>query len=78
LLTLFGKENMTDIEEYRSAIRKYLTTEKGFYLNNAAVFDMLRLERTLKNRGMNQKDFDRIYYSEVEILNNDKKGLTIY
>lgn len=78
MLTLFGKENMTDIEEYRSAIRKYLTTEKGFYLNNAAVFDMLRLERTLKNRGMNQKDFDRIYYSEVEILNNDKKGLTIY
>ena len=69
---------MTDIEEYRSAIRKYLTTEKGFYLNNAAVFDMLRLERTLKNRGMNQKDFDRIYYSEVEILNNDKKGLTFY
>jgi len=78
LLTLFGKENMTDIEEYRSAIRKYLTTEKGFYLNNAAIFDMLRLERTLKNRGMNQKDFDRIYYSEVEILNNDKKGLTFY
>lgn len=69
---------MTDIEEYRSAIRKYLTTEKGFYPNNAAVFDMLRLERTLKNRGMNQKDFDRIYYSEVEILNNDKKGLTFY
>lgn len=78
MLTLFGKENMTDIEEYRSAIRKYLTTEKGFYPNNAAVFDMLRLERTLKNRGMNQKDFDRIYYSEVEILNNDKKGLTFY
>ena len=78
MLTLFGKENMTDIEEYRSAIRKYLTTEKGFYLNNAAIFDMLRLERTLKNRGMNQKDFDRIYYSEVEILNNDKKGLTFY
>lgn len=69
---------MTDIEEYRSAIRKYLTTEKGFYPNNAAVFDMLRLERTLKNRGMNQKDFDKIYYSEVEILNNDKKGLTFY
>jgi len=69
---------MTDIEEYRSAIRKYLTTEKGFYLNNNAIFDMLRLERTLKTRGMNQKDFDRIYYSEVEILNNDKKGLTIY
>jgi hypothetical protein len=69
---------MTDIEEYRKAIRQYLTTEKGFYLNNAAAFDMLRLERTLKNRGMNQKDFDRIYYSEVEILNNDKKGLTFY
>lgn len=69
---------MTDIEEYRKAIRQYLTTEKGFYPNNAAAFDMLRLERTLKNRGMNQKDFDRIYYSEVEILNNDKKGLTFY
>jgi hypothetical protein len=69
---------MTDIEEYRKAIRQYLTTEKGFYSNNVAVFDMLRLERTLKNRGMNQKDFDRIYYSEVEILNNDKKGLTFY
>lgn len=66
---------MNELEEYKIAIRKYLTTEKGFYSNNTAAFDMLRLERTLKNQGLNKKDFDRIYYAEVENLNKKKLDL---